>query len=82
MCTLYWFKKIIHYIIILILVNIIIYIVLWIYIIYITRKDYYTDIYAVEKQQLDQIQIIDDAYQFPPWDEMLVMLQADNSPPS
>jgi|688.fasta_scaffold721462_2 hypothetical protein len=79
MCTLYWFKKIIYFIIILIILNIVIYIILWIYICYITHKDYYTDIYAEEKAQLDQIQIIDDAYQFPPWDEMLASMQADNS---
>lgn len=79
MCTLYWFKKIIYFIIMLIIINIFIYIIFWIYILYLSHKDYYADIYAEEKKQLDQIKIIDDAYQFPPWDEMLSEMQNDNS---
>ena len=79
MCSMYWFKKIIFFIVMLIIINIVLYVSLYIYIIIISKRDYYTDIYAEEQRQLDQIKIIDDAYQFPPWDEMMATLQFDNS---
>jgi hypothetical protein len=79
MCTLYWFKKIIITLLLLIFINLLAYIALYIYIAVIAKRDYYSDIYAEEQRQLAEIKIIDDSYQFPPWDEMMATLQYDNS---